>query len=162
MGNALETKPPEIHALIEALLPRKSFFVLKARLLKGVRTELKAARESGLTWLAIWTSLRDAGYPGSYQQFCKAASSLVEPRRRRSTKSSEYLLPSDGRKEVHQAASQVVEPSAETKEKPEWQRRREETMARLDREAEANLEREGRSSKPKKFTMTPFVGGGQE
>jgi hypothetical protein len=48
------------------------------------------------------------------------------------------------------------------KEKPEWQIRREETMARLDREAEENREREARLSRPKVFNPPPFVGRGEQ
>jgi hypothetical protein len=48
------------------------------------------------------------------------------------------------------------------KEKPEWQIRREETMARLDREAEENREREARLSRPKVFDPPPFMGRGEQ
>jgi hypothetical protein len=55
-------------------------------------------------------------------------------------------------------ASGLSGENTEKKEKPEWQIRREETMARLDREAEENREREARLSRPKVFNPPPFVG----
>jgi hypothetical protein len=75
---------------------RKSDFQLKARLLKGVRAELQAARNCGLTWLVIWSALRDVGYPGGYQNFCKVAASLMDDHQPQSTKKSETLPPLSG------------------------------------------------------------------
>jgi hypothetical protein len=161
MSIALDSAPPEITALIEALMLRRSFFQLKARLLKGVRPELQAARETGLTWLAIWAALRDAGYPGGYQQFCKAAGSLTQDRLPRSTKKSESLPPLNEEKEVLQAVVQTDYRKTQDKEKPAWQIQREETMARLDREAELNRQREAQLQPKKIFKMTPFVGRGE-
>src|SRR5580700_8942449 len=71
-------RPPELVALVEALTLRRSVFHLKARLLKAARSELQAAKDSGLTWRVIWGTLRDEGYPGGYQQFCKAANRVIE------------------------------------------------------------------------------------
>ena len=71
-------RPPELVALVEALTLRKGVFQLKGRLLKAVRSELRAAKESGLTWRVIWGTLREEGYPGGYQQFCKAANRVIE------------------------------------------------------------------------------------
>ena len=42
------------------------------------------------------------------------------------------------------------------REKPIWQRQREETAARLDREAEEYRRREASKLKPKLFTNQPF------
>ena len=47
-------RPPELVVLVEALTLRKGVFQLKGRLLKAVRSELRAAKESGLTWRVIW------------------------------------------------------------------------------------------------------------
>jgi hypothetical protein len=52
-----EERPPEQVALVEALTLRRSVFQLKARLLKAVRSELQAAKDSGLTWRVIWGTL---------------------------------------------------------------------------------------------------------
>ena len=73
-------RPPELVALVEALMLRRGVFQLKARLLKAVRSELQAAKHSGLTWRVIWGTLRDEGYPGGYQQFCKAANRVIAGR----------------------------------------------------------------------------------
>ena len=43
-------------------------------------------------------------------------------------------------------------------EKPEWQIRREQEMARLDREAELNRQRESRAKATKVFKPSVFVG----
>jgi hypothetical protein len=51
---------------------------------------------------------------------------------------------------------------AEQNTKPEWQLRREEAMARLDREAEENRAREARLNRPRIFNPTPFKGRGEE
>ena len=48
------------------------------------------------------------------------------------------------------------------KEKPEWQIRREEQMARLDREAELNRQREARLHVKKVFTPSVFVGRSED
>jgi len=162
MHIALNTRPPEIQALIDALTARRGAFPLKARLLKGVRAELHAAHESGLTWFAMWAELRAEGYPGAYQNFCRAASRLVKEYRTQSPKRSEALPPPPGEKEVNPAVVHRDSRTTESKEKPLWQRQREEIMARLDREAEQNREREARLSRPKKFVMTPFVGRSEE
>jgi hypothetical protein len=46
--------------------------------------------------------------------------------------------------------------------KPEWQIRREEAMAKLDREAEENRAREERLNRPKLFNPAPFKGRDEE
>ncbi len=48
------------------------------------------------------------------------------------------------------------------KEKPEWQIRREEEMAKLDREAELNREREARLQPTKVFKPSAFVGRSED
>ena len=86
-------RPPELVALVEALTLRRSVFQLKARLLKAVRSELQAAKDSGLTWRVIWGTLRDEGYPGGYQQFCKAANRVIEGARSPTAGNGENLPP---------------------------------------------------------------------
>jgi hypothetical protein len=162
MYTPLHHGSPEMEALIEALVLRKSFFHLKARLLRGVRKELLAARDSGLTWLAIWSAMRDTGYPGGYQQFCKAANELTRNHAPSSLSGRENLPPPAGEKEINQPVVSRADRTTENKEKPAWQRQREEIMAKLDREAEQNREREASLSRPKKFVMTPFVGRGED
>ena len=162
MYTPVQTGSPEIEALIEALVLRKSFFHLKARLLRGVRKELHAARDSGLTWLAIWSAMRDAGYPGGYQQFCKAANLLIRNHAPSSSSGREHLPPPAGEKVINQPVVRRADRTTENKEKPAWQRQREEVMAKLDRDAAQNREREARLSRPKKFVMTPFVGREEE
>jgi hypothetical protein len=163
MHTSIEINPPEVQNLIEALSLRKSVFQLKARLLKGVKTELQAARNSGLTWLVIWRALRDAGYPGGYQNFCKVAASLMDDHQPQSLKKSENLPPLSGKKVRHQEAVHHAKQPTKLPEKPEWQRHREEVMARLDRDAEENRTREARWAERKKiFNPPPFKGRGEE
>ena len=50
----------------------------------------------------------------------------------------------------------------ENKEKPEWQVQREEAMARLDREAELNRQRESRLKPTKVFKPSVFVGRSED
>ena len=95
-------RPPELVALVEALTLRRSVFQLKARLLKAVRSELQAAKGSGLTWRVIWGTLRDEGYPGGYQQFCKAANRVIEDARSPTAGNGKNLLPLDVERQVRQ------------------------------------------------------------
>src|ERR1700742_5057231 len=137
-------RPPELVALVEALTLRRGAFQLKARLLKSVRFELQAAKDSGLTWRVIWGTLRDEGYPGGYQQFCKAANRVIESARSPRADTGKNLQPPAAEKDIRQ---QTIRPrglgieNTEKTEKPGWQVRREEEMARLDREAEVNRPR---------------------
>jgi hypothetical protein len=67
-------------------------------------------------------------------------------------------------KEVHQPRvreSGLSTESTEDKEKPAWQVQREEAMARLDREAELNRQRESRLKPTKVFKPSAFVGRGE-
>jgi hypothetical protein len=156
-------RPPELIALVEALMLRKSVFQLKARLLKAVRSELQAAKDSGLTWRVVWGTLRDEGYPGGYQQFCKAANRVIESARSPTAGNGENLPPPAVEREIRQQT--VRSPgseNAEKKEKPTWQVRREEEMARLDREAEVNRQRESRLQPTKVFKPSVFVGRSED
>ena len=158
-------RPPELVALVEALTLRRSVFQLKARLLKAVRSELQVAKDSGLTWRVIWGTLRDEGYPGGYQQFCKAANRVIEGARSPTAGKGENLPPPTVERDAHQhavRASGLSSENTEKKEKPAWQVRREEEMARLDREAEVNRQRESRSQPTKVFKPSVFVGRSED
>ena len=158
-------RPPELVALVEALTLRRSVFQLKARLLKAVRSELQAAKDSGLTWRVIWGTLRDEGYPGGYQQFCKAANRVIDGVRSPTAGNGENLPPPAVEREVPQQtvrASGLSSENIEKREKPAWQIRREEEMARLDREAEANRQRESQLQSTKVFKPSVFVGRSED
>jgi hypothetical protein len=158
-------RPPELVALVEALTLRRGAFQLKARLLKSVRFELQAAKDSGLTWRVIWGTLRDEGYPGGYQQFCKAANRVIEGARSATAVNGENLPPPAVEKEIRRQparASGLSGENTEKKEKPEWQIRREQEMARLDREAELNRQRESRLQPTKVFKPSVFVGRSED
>jgi hypothetical protein len=158
-------RPPELVALVDALTLRRSVFQLKGRLLKAVRSELQATKDSGLTWRVIWGTLRDEGYPGGYQQFCKAANRVIERTRSPTGGNGENLTPPTVEKEVRPKTVRAIGLSGENtekKEKPEWQIRREEEMARLDREAELNRQRESRLQPTKVFKPSVFVGRSED
>jgi hypothetical protein len=162
---AKDERPPELVALVEALTLRRSVFQLKTRLLKAVRSELQAAKDSGLTWRVIWGTLRDEGYPGGYQQFCKAANRVIEGARSPTAGNVENLPPTAVEREVRQQtvrANSLSSENTEKKEKPAWQVRREEEMARLDREAEVNRQRESRLQPTKVFKPSVFVGRSED
>ena len=161
----IHERPPELVALVEALTRRRSVFQLKARLLKAVRSELQAAKDSGLTWRVVWGTLREEGYPGGYQQFCKAANRVIEGARSPTAGKGENLPPPAVEREVRQQtvrASGLSSENTEKKEKPAWQIRREEEMARLDREAEVNRQRESRLQPTKVFKPSVFVGRSED
>ena len=154
-------RPPELVALVEALTLRKGVFQLKGRLLKAVRSELQVAKDGGLTWRVIWGTLREEGYPGGYQQFCKAANRVIEGTQPHIARRPKNLPPPVVEKEVRQPMVRESGLSSETtqkKEKPEWQVRRETEMAKLDREAELNRQLELRSQPTKVFKPSVFVG----
>ena len=159
-------RPPELVALVEALMLRRGVFQLKARLLKAVRSELQAAKGSGLTWRVIWGTLRDEGYPGGYQQFCKAANRVIKGARLSTAGNGESLPAAHAvETELRQTTVRATSPSnenTEKKEKPAWQIRREEEMVRLDREAELNREREARLQPTKVFKPSAFVGRSED
>ena len=91
MCNSIDGWSPALRKLIEALMLSRSFFQLKTRLLKGVRAELRAAKDSGLTWVVIWRALRDAGYPGAYPNFSgqpPCCCEIISPARRKRSRTS--------------------------------------------------------------------------
>jgi hypothetical protein len=161
MYTSVHHELPELQTLLEALMLKRSVLQLKTRLLKGLKTELRVARDSGLTWLVIWTAMRDAGYPGSYPNFCRTAKSLIESDHLSTIKSNKILPPPNGEKADRQPVATKAHRNTNQEEKPTWQVEREETMARLDREAERNRKMESKLSRPKIFDPPPFVGRGE-
>jgi hypothetical protein len=148
--------------LVEVLTLRKGVFHLKGRLLKAARSELQAAKDSGLTWRVVWGTLREEGYPGGYQQFCKAANRVIEGTQQHIASKAKNLPPPLVGKEIQYPTVQARSLSTENQGKPEWQIRREEAMARLDREAEQNRQREARLQVKKVFTPSVFVGRSED
>jgi len=62
-------------------------------------------------------------------------------------------------KEKPKPVAQIGATTSGHKEKPEWQIQREQEMARLDREAELNRQREAQLQPKKVFKPSVFVGG---
>ena len=161
MYMAIMENIPEVKRLVELLQARRELLPLKALFLKGAVVELNAAHGIGLRWKDIWRVLVEHGYQGSYQQFWRMALLLngVTPRRSQGRKN---LPPPVMGKEIQQPTVQVNGLSTVSNGKPEWQIRREEQMARLDREAELNRQREARLQVKKVFIPSAFVGRGEE
>jgi hypothetical protein len=164
MSIALQNKAPELDALLARFRERRELVPFKARGLKGLAAELGAAYGIGLPWKEIWRALAECGYEGSYRQFWRMAvrltgTSAQMPRRRTN------LPPADEGKEFHQpkvSESGLSAESTKDKEKPAWQVRREEEMARLDREAEQNRQREAQLQPRKVFKPSVFVGRSED
>jgi hypothetical protein len=161
MYSSINIDLAEVNALVERFRGRTDLLPLKARGLKRLTAELKAISEIDLPWKAVWRILRDVGYQGTYRQFVAMATRLTRGPRQASTQIQNLAAPSAERRSKPTAtptANQVVGQNT----KPEWQIRREEAMARLDREAEENRAREARLNRPKIFKPTPFIGRGEE
>jgi hypothetical protein len=145
---------------------RRGFFGLKGKLLRGVAKELIAAKAGGLTWKAIWEALRKEGFVCGYPQFCRAAKRLVLSQGATQQGGSGKNLPAPiGRKAMGRSELRLdgqAEQVNTNQEKPEWQIRREQEMARLDREAELNRQRETRLQPKKVFTPSAFVGRSED
>lgn len=164
MSIALQSKAPELDALLERFRGRRELVPFKARGLKGLAAELGAAYGIGLPWKEIWRALAECGYEGSYRQFWRMAvrltgTSAQTPKRR------ENLPPAVVGKEVHQPKVRengVSTESTEDKEKPAWQVQREEAMAKLDHEAELNRQRESRLKPTRVFKPSVFVGRSED
>jgi len=152
---------PELDTLLDRFRERRGLMPLKARALKGLAAELGAAYEIGLPWVEIWRALAECGYEGSYRQFWRMAVRLTGTSAHKPQK-SKNLPPPVVEKEIQQPTVQANGLSTESKGKPEWQLRREEQMARLDREAELNRQREARLQVKKVFIPTAFVGRSEE
>ena len=164
MSISLQNKAPELDALLDRFRERRELVPFKARGLKGLATELGAAYGIGLPWKEIWRALAECGYEGSYRQFWRMAvrltgTSAQTPQERKN------LRPPVVGKEVHQPMvreSGLSTESTEDKEKPAWQVQREEAMAKLDREAELNRQRESRLKPTKVFKPSVFVGRSED
>ena len=161
MYSSINNGVTEVNALVERLRARTDLFPLKARGLKRLTAELKAISEIGLPWKAVWRILQDVGYQGTYRQFVAMANRLTGKPIRSRTKTKNLPAPIAERRSpaaTAPAANQGIGQNT----KPEWQIRREEAMARLDREAEENRAREARLNRPKIFNPAPFKGRGEE
>ena len=164
MHIAIMKATPELASLLERFDERSELLPLKARLLKGMVCELRAAYAVGLPWRTIWRALVEHGYEGSYRQFWRMAVRLTGLPTIK-TKARKNLPRLDGRKASQTVSgSEAEQPNTNSnnQEKPEWQIQREELMARLDREAEQNRQREERLRPVKIFKPSPFVGRGEE
>ena len=161
MRIAVQKGIPELDTLLDRFRERRGLMPLKARALKGLAAELEAAYGIGLPWVEIWRALADCGYEGSYRQFWRMAVRLTDTSAHKPQKRKNLPPPVMG-KEIQQPTAQTNGLSAESKGKPEWQIRREEQMARLDREAELNRQREARLHVNKVFTPSVFVGRSED
>ena len=164
MSIALNSKPPELEALLDRFRERRELVPFKARGLKGLAAELGAAYGIGLPWKEIWRALAECGYEGSYRQFWRMAVRLTGTSAQKTQRRKNLQLPVVG-KEVHQPRvreSGLSTASTEDKEKPAWQVQREEAMAKLDREAELNRQRELQLKPTKIFKPSVFVGRSED
>jgi hypothetical protein len=163
MDTPLRELTKEMQALVVRFGELRSAAHLRARMLRGLSGELNAAFGSGLTWKEIWSTLREYGYKGSYPQFCKTSRRLAgvptKLTRRTDRERTENLAPCRDERapkhgEIGNSATQNIQ--HQEREKPAWQRQREEVAAKLDREAEEYRRREASKAKPKLFTNQPF------
>jgi len=161
MYSSINSEVAEVSALVERLRARKDLLPLKARGLKRFAIELNAISEVGLPWKAVWRILRDVGYQGTYRQFVAMANRLTGKPSRTRTK-TKNLPAQTAERQPLQPAAPVANQGAGQNNKPEWQIRREEEMARLDRLAEENRARDSRLSRTKLFKPTPFEGRREE
>lgn len=164
MDTSLRELTNELQALVVKFIGLRSAAHLRARLLRGLSVEINSAYSSGLTWKEIWNVLREHGYQGSYPQFCKTCRRLVGVTGGAPVRSGqmtrEQILPPRGEERTTAQNGSSTEAKQQSqdqeREKPIWQRQREETAARLDREAEEYRRREASKLKPKLFTNQPF------
>lgn len=161
MYSSINNEVVEVSALVERLRARKDLLPLKARGLRRFAVELNAISEVGLPWKAVWRILREVGYQGTYRQFVAMANRLTGKPRRTRTKTKNLPAPT-AEKHPQLAAASVANQGTGQNNKPEWQIRREEEMARLDRLAEENRARDAQLSRPKLFKPTPFEGRREE
>ena len=161
MRIALPNGIPELDTLLDRFRERRGLMSLKARALKGLEAELGTAHRIGLPWVEIWRALAECGYEGSYRQFWRMAVRLTDTSAHKPQKSKD-LPPLAVGKEIQQPMVQANGLSTESTGKPEWQIQREEQMARLDREAELNRQREARLQVKKVFTPSVFVGRSED
>jgi len=161
MYSSINIEVAEVTALAERLRARKDLLPLKARGLKRFAVELNAISEVGLPWKAVWRMLLDVGYQGTYRQFVAMANRLTGKPSRTRTKTKDLPAPTAER-QSQPAAAPVANQGTGRDAKPEWQIRREQAMARLDRLAEENRARDAQLSRPKLFKPTPFEGRREE
>ncbi len=161
MYSSINIEVAEVNALVERLRSRTDLLPLKARGLKRFAVELKAISEVGLPWKVVWRTLRDVGYQGTYRQFVAMANRLTGKPAPTRTKTKSLPAPTAER-QSQPAAAPVANQRTRQNTKPEWQIRREEEMARLDRLAEENRARDTQLSRPKLFKPTPFEGRREE
>lgn len=161
MRIALPNGIPELDTLLDRFRERRGLISLKARALKGLEAELGTAHRIGLPWVEIWRALAECGYEGSYRQFWRMAVRLTDTSVHKPQKSKDLPPPAVG-KEIQQPMVQANGLSTGSTGKPEWQIQREEQMARLDREAELNRQREARLHVKKVFTPSVFVGRSED
>jgi hypothetical protein len=163
MDTSLGRRTSELQLLVAKFIGLRSAAHLRARLLRGLSIEINSAYSSGLTWKEIWNALREHGYQGSYPQFCKTCRRLVgvtgaQVQPGQTTR--EQILPPHGEERTTALNGSSTEAKQQSqdqeREKPIWQRQREEAAARLDREAEEYRRREASKLKPKLFTNQPF------
>ncbi len=161
MYSSINIEVTEVKALAERIRARKDLLPLKARGLKRFAVELNAISEVGLPWKAVWRILRDVGYQGTYRQFVAMANRLTgKPAPNRTT--TKNLPAPTVERQSQPAAAPVANQGTGQNTKPEWQTRREEEMARLDRLAEENRARDAQLSRTKLFKPTPFEGRREE
>jgi hypothetical protein len=127
-----EQRPAELKALTDLFSKRAGASFLKSRALKALSRELEDAHHIGLTWEEIWEALRECGYAGSYRQFAAMTRKLASPFQEVRTRTKNLPPPLVEKEKPHPGALRGAA-TVGNKEKPEWQIRREETMARLDR-----------------------------
>jgi hypothetical protein len=161
MYSSINVEVAEVNALVERLRSRAYLLPLKARGLKRFAVELKAISEVGLPWKEVWRILRDVGYQGTYRQFVAMANRLTGKPAPTGTKTKTLPAPT-AESQSQPAAAPVANQRIGQNTKPEWQIRREEEMARLDRLAEENRARDAQLSRPKLFKPTPFEGRREE
>ena len=147
--------------MVKQLRSRTDLLPLKARGLKRFAVKLKAISEVGLPWKAAWRILRDVGYQGTYRQFVAMANRLTGKPAQIRTKTKDLPAPIAER-QSQPATAPVANQGAGQNAKPEWQIRREEEMARLDRLAEENRARGAQFNRTKLFKPTPFEGRREE
>jgi hypothetical protein len=158
---AHDKRPVELKMLADLFSTRIGASFLKSRALKALLPELIAAHHIGLTWKEIWKALKECGYIGSYRQFAAMIRKLTAPdqKSRRFTKN---LPPRFVEKEKPKPVAPIGDTTSGHKEKPEWQTQREQEMARLDREAELNRQREAQLQPRKVFKPSVFVGRSED
>jgi hypothetical protein len=161
MYSSIDLQMTEVNALVERFRARADLLPLKARGLRRLTAELNAISEIGLPWKTVWRILRDAGYQGTYRQFVTMANRLTGKPGRSRTKSQNLPAPAVERRSQPTAPPNANQGAVQNA-KPEWQIRREEEMARLDRLAEANRARDSRLTRTKLFKPTPFEGRREE